>query len=255
MKNPVNRFKAALKSGEHQLGIWNSVGGNSVPEMLATCGYDWILVDTEHSPVETVEVLTALQAIGGYPDVSAVVRPANNDAVLIKRILDMGAQSLLIPYVQSAEEARAAVSAVRYAPKGMRGVAGMTRATRYGTVDDYFNKASDEICLLVQVETRIALDRLEEIAGTEGVDGVFIGPADLSASLGFPGQPNHPEVVAAIEDAFARLKKIGVPSGILTLNEAFAKRCVELGTAFTAVGVDLVIMAEGARALRDRFTG
>ncbi|MXN63938.1 4-hydroxy-2-oxo-heptane-1,7-dioate aldolase [Stappia sp. GBMRC 2046] len=254
MDLPKNHFKAALKSGKHQLGFWNSIGGNTVPEILAACGYDWVMVDTEHSPVEVVDILPALQAIAGYPDVSAVVRPAINDPVLIKRILDMGAQTLLIPYVQSAEEAKAAVSAMRYPPAGIRGVAGVTRASRFGKATDYVKRASEELCLLVQVETKTALDRLEEIASVDGVDGVFIGPADLSASLGYPGEPNHPDVIRQIEGAYKRLADIGVPSGVLTLNEDFARRSMELGTAFTAIGVDLAVVVDGVTALRDRFS-
>ncbi len=253
MKNPTNKFKAALKEGRQQIGVWNSIGGNTVCEILANAGFDWITVDTEHASVEAVEVLSALQTIAGYPDVSAVVRPAVNDPVLIKRILDMGAQTLVIPYVQSPEEAAAAVKAMRYPPKGIRGVAGITRASRFGKVEGYLANAEQELCLIVQVETEHALGQLEEIATVDGVDGVFIGPADLSASMGFPGELEHPEVVKAIESAIVRLKEIGVPSGILTLNEDFARRCMELGASFTAVGIDLGIMAFGARDLRKRF--
>ena len=253
MKNPENRFKTALREGRHQLGIWNAIGGNIVPEVLASCGFDWVVVDTEHSPVEVTDVLPALQAIAGYPDVSAIVRPAFNDPVLIKRVLDLGAQTVLLPYIQSVEEAEAAVRAVRYPPAGIRGVAGLTRASRFGAVERYTATADAEICLLLQVETAIALDRMEEIAAVEGVDGIFIGPSDLAASMGHPGAPGHPEVVAAIEDAIVRLKKMGVPAGILTLDEDFARRCMELGTLFTAVGIDLGVLANGVRALRARF--
>lgn len=253
MELPRNRFKAALKAGRHQLGIWNNIGGNTVPELLGHAGYDWILLDTEHSPVEPTDILPALQALSSCPDVSPVVRPVVNDAALIKRYLDMGAQSLLVPYVQTVDEARAAVDAMRYPPRGVRGVAGMTRASRYGNIPDYAARAEEELCLVVQVETAEAMERLEDIASVEGVDGVFIGPSDLSASMGFPGQPNHPQVLARIEDAFARLKKIGVPSGILTLDEEFGKRCIELGTGFTAVGLDMALLQNAAKALRARF--
>lgn len=253
MKNPTNNFKAALKSGRHQLGIWNSIGGQTVIEMLAGCEYDWILIDTEHSPVDVTDVLPALQAVAGYPHISAVVRPASNDTVLIKRLLDLGAQSLLIPYVQSAEEAEAAVRAMRYAPRGVRGLAGLTRASRFGKVESYATRAEEELCLLVQVETAAALDRMEEIAAVDGVDGVFIGPADLAASLGHPGNTGHPYVVAAIEDALRRLAALGVPSGILSLDKSFARRCIELGTTFTAVGVDLDLLGRAAVDLAADF--
>lgn len=253
MKNPENRFKAALKAGRHQIGIWNSIGGNTVPEMLAGCGFDWVLVDTEHSPVDVNDVLPALQAIAAYPGTSALVRPAFNDPVLIKRILDHGAQTLLLPYIQSVEEAEAAVRAVRYPPAGIRGVAGLTRASRYGSVERYTESASDEICLLLQVETAHAMKSLEAIAAVDGVDGIFIGPADLAASMGHPGNPGHPEVVAAIEAAIGKLKAMGKPAGILTLDENFARRCMELGTLFTAVSVDLAVLVNGVRDLRARF--
>ncbi len=253
MKNPKNLFKAALKSGKHQLGIWNSIAGQPVTEYLATCDFDWILIDTEHAPVDVIDVLPALQTIAAYPHVSAIVRPAINDTVLIKRLLDLGAQTLLIPYVQSADEARAAVAAMRYPPSGVRGYAGMTRASRFGKVEGYGTGAADELCLIVQIETGTALDQLEEIARVEGVDGVFIGPADLAASLGHPGDLAHPDVVSAIEDAFRRLAALGVPSGILSLDRPFAKHCMSLGTAFTAVGIDLALLGNAAMALSEEF--
>ena len=211
------------------------------------------MIDCEHAPIETVEVLPALQAMAANGSSSAIVRLADNDPTLFKRILDMGAQTLLVPYVQSAEEAAKAVEAMRYGPHGIRGMAGMTRATRYGKVDDYFETASDELCLIVQVETRKGLENLEAIAQTDGVDAVFIGPADLSASMGFPGQMNHPDVVAAIEKAFARLKTLGVPVGIMALDPDAAENYIALGSVFTAVGVDLVMLADSVEALRRRF--
>ncbi|MEZ5731777.1 MAG: aldolase/citrate lyase family protein [Paracoccaceae bacterium] len=253
MDLPRNRFKTLLKSGVHQTGIWNSIPGEILPELLALSGFDWVLIDTEHAPVEVTAVLPALQTLAAYAEVSAIVRPSANDTVLIKRLLDMGAQTLLVPYVQSREEAEAAVRAMAYPPNGVRGVAGLTHASRFGCINDYLRRASEELCLIVQVETRMAIDRLEDIATVEGVDGVFIGPADLSASMGHLGNPGHPEVVAVIEDAIARLARLGVPSGILSLDESFCRRSMELGTSFTAVGVDLDLIAKALRALRDRF--
>ncbi|TIT89431.1 MAG: 4-hydroxy-2-oxo-heptane-1,7-dioate aldolase, partial [Mesorhizobium sp.] len=184
---------------------------------------------------------------------SPVVRPAINDPVLIKRFLDIGVQTLLIPYVQNAEEAKAAVAAVRYPPDGIRGVSALTRATRFGRVAHYAQNAEREICLLLQVETREALGNLESIASVEGVDGVFVGPADLAASFGHRGQPSHPEVVDAIVGAIERLKALGKPAGILTPDEKFAARCISLGTLFTAVGVDVAVLARGSEALAARF--
>lgn len=247
-----NKFKAAIASGEHQLGLWCSLPGSYVAEAVAGSGFEWLLFDTEHSPGDPITVLAQLQAVEPY-DVSAIVRPASNDTVLIKRFLDVGAQTLLIPFVQSKAEAEAAAAAMRYAPHGVRGVSGLTRATRFGRVANYAKTAHQELCLLVQIETSDALERLEEIASVDGVDGVFIGPADLAASLGFPGEPDHPEVAAAIENALVRLKAIGKPSGILTPNTDFAKKCIALGSAFTAVGVDVGILARGTEALTRQF--
>lgn len=252
MNLPENRFKRALREGRQQIGLWCSLPGSYAAEAVAGSGYDWLLFDTEHSPGDPLTVLAQLQAVAPY-DVSAVVRPASNDTVLIKRFLDLGAQTLLIPYVQNADEARAAVAAMRYAPDGVRGVSGLTRATRFGRVTGYARKAAEELCLLVQVETGEALDRLEAIAAVEGVDGVFIGPADLAASLGHVGEPGHPEVVAAIEDAIRRLRAAGKPVGILTPDPAFAKRFIEIGTVFTAVAIDAGILARGTEAVARQF--
>ncbi|WP_153003845.1 4-hydroxy-2-oxoheptanedioate aldolase [Aureimonas ureilytica] len=249
---PRNAFKAGLREGRSQIGLWSAIPDAFVTEALAGSGFDWILLDTEHSPGDVLTVLPQLQALAPYP-VSPVVRPAMNDPVLIKRFLDIGAQTLLIPYVQSAAEARAAVGAMRYPPSGIRGVSALTRATRFGRVADYAKTVESELCLLVQVETGEALDRLEEIAAVEGVDGVFIGPADLAASLGHVGQPGHPEVVAAVEGAIARIRASGKPAGILTPDKSFAKRCIALGTSFTAVGVDLGILARQTEALAAEF--
>lgn len=253
MKLPANRFKATLRERRHQLGIWNTIGGNTVPELLGGAGFDWVLIDCEHAAIEAVEVLPALQAIEATPDVAALVRPAENDPVLFKRLLDMGAQTLLVPYVQSRAEAEAAVSAMRYGPRGIRGMAGMTRATRYGKVANYFTTAEEELCLICQIETVAGLEALEDIATTDGVDGVFFGPADLSASMGLPGQTGHPDVVAAIEDGFARLAAIDVPGGVMALDLGAAKHFIDKGALFTSVGVDLVLLADAVARLRSEF--
>lgn len=252
MNLPENHFKRALREGRQQIGLWCSLPGSYAAEAVAGSGYDWLLFDTEHSPGDPLTVLAQLQAVAPY-DVSAVVRPASNDTVLIKRFLDLGAQTLLIPYVQNAQEARAAVAAMRYPPDGIRGVSGLTRATRFGRIPGYGKRAAEELCLLVQVETREALDQLEAIAAVEGVDGVFIGPADLAASLGHVGDPGHPDVVAAVEDAIRRLRAAGKPAGILTPDTGFAKRCIEIGTIFTAVAIDAGILARGTEAVARQF--
>ncbi|HSF63725.1 MAG TPA: aldolase/citrate lyase family protein [Paracoccaceae bacterium] len=248
MELPRNSFKAAIAAGRQQIGIWCTIPGSGHAESLAGCGFDWMLIDSEHTPVDIATIQSMLQAVAPYPT-HAAVRPGWNDPVEIKRLLDAGAQTLLIPYVQNEDEAARAVAAVRYPPAGMRGVAGITRATRYGLVEGYTARASEEICLLVQVETADALGRIEAMAAVDGVDGIFIGPADLAASMGYPGQSSHPVVKAAILDAVARIRAAGKPAGVLTLDPAFLAELVAAGTTFTAVDVDQAILLRGARAL------
>jgi 4-hydroxy-2-oxoheptanedioate aldolase len=249
---PRNAFKRALATGKPQIGLWSSLSSGYSVEVIAGAGYDWILLDSEHSPADLETLLTQLQAAAPYPT-HAVVRVPWNDMVTIKRTLDIGAQSLLIPYVSTAEEARAAVSYTRYPPAGVRGVAGTTRATRFGRIKDYAKRAHEEICLLVQVETQAALDSIEAICAVEGIDGVFIGPADLHASLGRTGEIANPEVKPVIDQAIRRIRKSGKAPGILTPNEADARRWLECGALFVAVGSDVGILARGAESLADKF--
>lgn len=252
MMLPRNRFKQALKEGRQQIGLWNSLPGPLVAELLATCGFDWVVIDTEHAVTDIPDTLAMMQAMAPYRS-HAVVRPAANDPVLIKRVLDLGAQTLILPYIQTADEARAAVAAIRYAPRGIRGVAGMTRASIFGQVAGYHQRAEEELCLILQVETAEALSRIPDIAAVDGVDALFIGPADLAASMGHAGNTAHPEVVAAIERGIRAITEAGKPAGILTLDPEFAERCMEWGTTFTAVGMDIALLAQGARALARRF--
>jgi 4-hydroxy-2-oxoheptanedioate aldolase len=252
MDLPRNHFKQALAQGKLQIGLWCSLCSNITAELVSDSGFDWLLLDTEHAPNEVPDLLQQLQAVA-RGTATPIVRPAWNDIVLIKRVLDIGAPSLLVPYVQTAEEARRAVAAVRYPPEGVRGVTASGRAARYGRVTDYLKKAHTEICLLVQVETRSALEQLEDIASVEGVDGVFIGPSDLAASFGHVGNPQHPEVQAALADAVRRLVAIGKPAGILTANEDEARRYIGWGYLFVAVGSDLGLLARGADTLAKKF--
>jgi len=249
-----NDFKAGLAAGKLQIGIWSSLCSNIGAEILSDSGFDWILLDTEHSPNEVPDLLQQLQAVQ-RGSATPIVRPAWNDMVLIKRVLDLGPQTVLVPYVQTRDEAVAAVAATRYPPKGVRGVAAGARASRYGRVSDYLKRADAEICLLVQVETRAALERLEEIASVEGVDGVFIGPSDLSASFGAIGQPGHPAVQEAIRGAAAMIRKCGKAPGILTTSEDEARRYIEWGYLFVAVGVDTGLLTRSADGLAKRFKG
>ena len=222
MDLPRNNFKHALAAGKSQIGLWSSLSNSYCVEVIAGAGYDWILIDTEHSPADLENVLRQLQAAAPYAT-EAVVRVPWNDMVTIKRVLDIGARSLLIPYVQTEEEARNAVAYTRYPPKGVRGVAGTTRATRFGRIKGYAKQAHTELCVLVQIETELGLKNLEAIAAVEGVDGVFIGPSDLHASLGYLGESANPKVVPVIDDALRRIRKADKAPGILTAVEADAK--------------------------------
>lgn len=252
MDLPRNTFKHALAAGEPQIGLWLSLASNYSAEVCAGSGFDWLLIDTEHSPNELDMVLGQLQAIAPYPS-HAVVRVAWNDAVIVKRTLDVGAQTLLFPFVQDAQEAARAVAATRYPPRGMRGVAGTTRATRFGRVKDYARRAHEETCVLVQVETQEAVDAIEAIARVDGVDGIFIGPADYHASLGHTGETANPAVLPKIEDAVRRIRAAGKAPGILTADEKLARRYLELGALFVAVGADVGLLARGSDALAAKF--
>jgi 4-hydroxy-2-oxoheptanedioate aldolase len=247
-----NSFKRGMQAGKPQIGLWSSLSSNYSVEVIAGAGFDWILLDCEHSPNDLESLLAQLQAAAPYPTTS-IVRVPWNDMVTIKRVLDVGAQSLLVPYVSTAEEAKAAVSYTRYPPKGVRGVAGTTRATRFGRVKDYAKRAHEELCLLVQVETQAALDNIEAICAVDGVDGVFVGPADLHASMGYTGEIANPKVKPLIDDAIRRIRKAGKAPGILTPNEADAKHWLECGALFVAVGADVGILARGAEALAGKF--
>jgi 4-hydroxy-2-oxoheptanedioate aldolase len=249
-----NEFKRAIAAGHQQIGLWVSLASTYSAEIVAGAGFDWLLFDGEHSPNDPPTMITQLQVAAAFP-VSSVVRPAWNDKVLIKRYLDAGAQSLLIPYVQTVEEAQAAVAAMRYPPHGVRGVASTTRAAQYARIPDYFNRAAEELCLLVQIETRQGLDNVDAIARVPGIDGVFIGPADLAAGLGHLGEQMHPEVQSAIEHAIKQTRACGKPAGILTPDEATARKYISWGSVFTAVGLDIAILARETERLAAKFKG
>lgn len=243
-----NRFKSALAAGRRQIGLWCTLSSPFSTEVVAGAGYDWLLLDTEHSPGDPLTVLPQLQVIAGYPSVSALVRPAANDAVLIKRFLDAGAQSLLIPYVQTAAEAEAAVAATRYPPQGIRGVSALTRATHFGRMKGYFEHAAEEICLIVQIETQTALSNLETIAAVPGVDALFVGPADLAASLGCGAEQSHPDMRAKVIETIIRIKATGKPAGLLTGDIVLQKMAVGAGVDFLAISVDAGLLARGSEA-------
>jgi 4-hydroxy-2-oxoheptanedioate aldolase len=254
MEFPINRFKQGLREGRPLVGLWSSLSSPAATEILADSGFDWILIDTEHAPNETPMVAEQLRA-ASMGRASPVVRPAWNDQVILKRLLDVGVQTLLVPFIQTPDEAARAVASVRYPPRGVRGVASVHRANRYGRVPGYFERADDEICVLAQLETRGSVDALEAIAAVDGIDGVFIGPSDLAASLGHLGNNAHPEVRTTIEDACRRARAIGKPIGILAPIEADARAYLDLGFAFVAVGSDVVVLRKGCDALVKQFKG
>lgn len=254
----LNRFKQALQAGRPQIGLWSTLPSPYVTELIAGAGFDWLLLDAEHAPTDVTGMLQQLQAVAAARPandipVSAVVRPPWNDPVLIKRYLDIGAQNLLLPFVQTPEEAAAAVAACRYAPQGMRGMGGSTRASNFGRDAHYTAHAHEQLGIFVQVETGDALERLEAIAAVDGVDGVFIGPADLSASLGHARDPAHPQVKQAIESAIGRIVRCGKAPGILMADQARAREYLALGALFVAVGIDLVLLRAAVDSSAARF--
>ncbi len=249
----MNAFKHAIAAGAPQIGLWQALANPYTAEICAGAGFDWLLLDGEHAPNDLRTILTQLQAVAPYP-VEPVVRLPTGDPVLIKQYLDIGARTLLIPMVESAAAAADLVRATRYPPNGIRGIgSAIGRASRWNRSADYLETAHHDLCLLLQVESIAGLEALDAIAATEGVDGVFIGPSDLSAALGHIGKPGHPDVRAAIEDAIGRIRKAGKAAGILMADEVAARRYLELGCSFVAVGTDVTILARGAEALCARF--
>ncbi|WP_460114364.1 4-hydroxy-2-oxoheptanedioate aldolase [Pseudomonas sp. H3_G03] len=253
MNMPVNRFKQRLRNGEVQIGLWLGLADAYCAELAANAGFDWLLIDGEHAPNHLQGMLAQLQAVAPYPS-QALIRPVIGDSALIKQLLDIGAQTLLVPMVESAAQALELVRAMRYPPQGIRGVgSALARASRWNSIQGYLNQADDQMCLLVQIENLEGLANLDEIAAVEGVDGVFIGPADLSASMGHRGNPGHPEVQVAIEDAIGRIVQSGKAAGILSADENLARRYIELGATFVAVGVDTTVLMRGLQALAGKF--
>jgi len=253
MQTPDNRFKQALARGETQIGLWLGLADAYSAELCAGSGFDWLLIDGEHAPNDLRSMLATLQAVAPYP-AHPVVRVPEGSTALIKQVLEIGATTLLVPMVDSAEQARALVRAVRYPPQGVRGVgSGLARSSRWNAYPNYAREANDRVCLLVQVETVAGLAELDAIASVEGVDGVFIGPADLSASMGYLGRPMHPNVRNAIDAAIATILRCGKAPGILCTDEALARHYLGLGARFVAVGVDATLLANATRALAARF--
>lgn len=249
----LNPFKTALANSQKQIGFWLSMADSYLAEVSATAGFEWLLIDAEHAPNDVRSILGQLQAVAPYR-AEPVVRPVNADPALLKRLLDIGARNLLIPMIDTADQARASVAAVRYPPHGIRGVgSAVGRASRWSSRADYLDIADSEICLLVQAETVTALENLQAICEVDGVDGVFIGPADLAASMGYRGKPTHPEVQKAIEGAIRAIVASGKAAGTLTSDQTLARRYLELGCTFVATGVDILMFANAARKLAREF--
>ena len=253
MEMPHNSFKRALREGKPQIGLWVGMVDPSVAELLAGVGFDWLCLDAEHSPNDVRTVLAQLQAIAPYP-VQAVVRPVNGASELLKQYLDIGVQTILVPMIETPEQAARVVAATRYPTRGHRGVASATtRASRWGRIERYFQRADEEICVVVQVESVKGLANLAEIAAVEGVDGVFFGPADLAASMGYLGNPMEPQVQRSILEGIATVRQAGKAAGSLTADRRLARQYLSLGASFVAVGIDMMVLSQAAAELAAEF--
>jgi 4-hydroxy-2-oxoheptanedioate aldolase len=253
LNTPGNSFKAALAGGATQYGLWLGLTDPICIEIVAGAGYDWLCLDAEHAPFDRRSLLAGLQVAAAYPT-HVMVRVADGSATTLKQVLDLGAQTVVVPMVESAKQARALVAAVRYPPRGIRGIGtAVARAARWNRVTDYVARADDQVCLVLQVESRRGLDSLKAIAAVDGVDAVFIGPADLAASLGHPGDAGHAEVRGAIRDAFAVIRAAGRAAGAISADEALAREYEAEGCNFLALGTDTGLLAAASAALISRF--
>ncbi|KIC35856.1 aldolase/citrate lyase family protein [Leisingera sp. ANG-M7] len=253
MPAPKNPFKQALTQGKRQIGCWMSFADGQIAEIMGTCGFDWLVIDGEHAPNDIRSIRDQLIALAASPS-HPVVRVPVGETWMIKQVLDAGAQTVLVPIVESADQARELVRACHYPPKGVRGVgATAARATMFGTVSEYIQTADQEVCLLVQVENRAGMAALDEILQVEGIDGVFIGPADLSTDMGHQGNSAHPEVRAAIADAITRIKAAGLAPGILGTTDEATQAYADMGAQFLAVGIDVMVLARNARDLAAKW--
>ena len=253
MEMPHNSFKRALREGKPQIGLWVGMVDPSVAELLAGVGFDWLCLDAEHSPNDVRTVLAQLQAIAPYP-VQAVVRPVHGASELLKQYLDIGVQTILVPMIETPEQAARVVAATRYPTRGHRGVASATtRASRWGRIERYFQRADEEVCVVVQVESVKGLANLAQIAAVEGVDGVFFGPADLAASMGYLGNPMEPQVQRSILEGIATVRQAGKAAGSLTADRRLARQYLSLGASFVAVGIDMMVLSQAAAELAAEF--
>lgn len=247
-----NPFRTMVSAGRPMIGVWSMLNSTNVVEGLGWSGFDWLLIDGEHSPVTLADAMAHMRALAAT-DTIPVVRLVWNDPILIKRYVDAGASTLMLPYVQNAEEAARAVRAMRYPPQGERGVAALHRASRYGRVPDYLRNANDGLYLIVQIETARALDRLDDILGVEGVDAVFFGPGDLAASMGLLGEAGHPDVTAAITKALEQVRRAGKSAGVLAPNPAIAEAHILAGFDFVSVATDCALLMKAADSAAEHF--
>ena len=255
MPAPKNTFKTAITNGQLQIGFWQSLGTTITAEISAYSGFDWLLIDGEHGPNDIRSIRDQLQVVGPSPS-QAVVRTSGVSVVEVKQVMDAGAQTVLVPIVDTPEDAELMARAMRYPPQGIRGNgSGVVRAADYGRTPGYLDNANDEACLLVQAETMTAIGNLDAICAIDGVDGVFIGPSDLATSMGHIGNPGHPEVQATIEAAITRIRANGKAPGILMADETRVRRYIELGALFVAVGSDVAILGNGAKSLAAKYLG
>jgi 4-hydroxy-2-oxoheptanedioate aldolase len=253
MKTPVNGFKQALRERCVQFGLWVGLANAYGAEICAGAGFDWLVLDAEHGPNTVQTLLAQLQAVTPH-GTHAVVRATSGDPAHLKQLLDIGAATVLVPMVESAEQARALVRAVRHPPEGIRGVSTvLARAAQWGRYEDYLERANDEVCLVVQIESAAALAHVDSIARVDGVDGLLIGPSDLAATLGHRGRSSHAEVRTAIDRAIREAIAAGKPVGILTTDEKLAREFVAAGCTFVAVGVDTALLARATSDLAAKF--
>ena len=249
MPAPINKFKAELKKGNQQIGCWIGMANAYTAEMVTTAGFDWLLIDGEHAPNDIPSITAQLQVIQPSPS-QAVVRLPIGEEYLIKQILDAGCQNILIPMVESGDQAVEMVSAVTYPPNGTRGVgSALARASHFSNIPDYLKTADEQICLLLQVENRKGIEALDDILKVDGVDGVFIGPSDLAADMGHIGNPSEPTVKKTVLDSIAKIVASGKSAGILTTDLSFAKECLDLGATFVATGIDVTVFTGAMKKL------
>ena len=253
---PINQFKKNVLANQRQIGLFLGLGDAYIAEVLATAGFDWLLIDAEHGPNDVRSIRDQLQVLAAYPEQQVVVRLPDHNTATIKRVLDIGAQTLMIPMIETAQQAKTLVEAMRYPPHGIRGVGtAMARAARWNAVEDYFGQADNEMCLIAQIESVAGIDNLAEIVHVDGVDAVFIGPSDLAASMGHLGNPAHPEVKQAVASAIRDIARAGKAAGVFSADPKVAQEYADLGASFMLVGVDVLLLRKAATELAHRFKG